>query len=45
MPTEVFMWLPDVPDHRSDWNGKKNVSGSFSPRPDQLLETFYHTAA
>lgn len=32
MPTEVFMGLPDVPDHRSDQDGKKIISRYlFSP--------------
>lgn len=31
MPTKVFMWLPDVPDHRSDWDGKKILRFLFSP--------------
>lgn len=30
MPTKVFMWLPDVPDHRSDLDGKKNFRFLFS---------------
>lgn len=48
MPTKAFMRLPDVPDHRSDLAGKiawKFLSGFFSPCPDQLLDTFPHTAA
>lgn len=44
MPTEVFMGLPDVPDHRSDQDGKKLFPGTFSPHLDQLLGSFYHTA-